>query len=753
MMLLRYSPGRVSQLFAVAMLLFLLLWQSATASAEFEEVYPRLLLTADAVVAIRQEALHLPLMQRTVEQVIASAQKALSRGMDVPVPVDPGGGYTHERHKQLALDLQACGQAWQLTGDPSYLVHATRVFEAYAELYPTLGLHPARANQAAGRLFWQVLNETVWLVQAIQGYDCIVEDLDPRIRQRIEHGLFRPMVSFLLNERAETFNRIHNHATWATAAVGMTGLVLGEDSWVEMALKGSRMDGETGFLKQIETLFSQDGYYAEGPYYQRYSLLPFLAFALALDHNRPGMEIFRHRNGVLLRAVDTLLQMTNDAGEFFPINNSIKGKSWMSPELVNAISIAYTKGAGLNPQLLDIAARHGQVLLSAEGLQVARDVAAGRARPFERKSVVITDGPDGDAGGLVLLRGSQGAHSAGNPFEVLFKATSQGMGHGHFDRLSVVANAGASEVLRDYGSARWVNVVQKQGGRYLPENQSWAKQSVAHHTVVLGQRSHFDADLKRAEESNPRLLWTSIDSPSLQAVMGEEAQAYPGWHLRRSLVRIEPEAGIASGRVLLLDVIEGVGASGQPADLPLYYGGDFIGSNFPFQDEGTLRPLGSSAGYEHLWLTGRSIESLPPTAQVTWMQGNRFYTWSTRSVDGASMAFTLSGANDPEFNLRRESGLLFRQPATQDVFFCSVLEAHGRFHPETELVVDSQTVVQALEVLHRDATCLVVGIRMLDASSLTLYLAREDDPERLHERVVDGRTVQWKGNLFLETNE
>ena len=50
-----------------------------------------------------------------------------------------------------------------------------RFLDKYAKLYPTIGLHPQAKDQTPGRLFWQSLNETVWLLHTIQAYDCIYD--------------------------------------------------------------------------------------------------------------------------------------------------------------------------------------------------------------------------------------------------------------------------------------------------------------------------------------------------------------------------------------------------------------------------------------------------------------------------------------------------------------------------------------------------------------------------------------------------
>ena len=82
-------------------------------------------------------------------------------------------------------------------------------------------------------------------------------DLSVAERETIEAGVLNPMADFLSTGSPQTFDRIHNHATWATTAVGMTGYVLDQPERVEMALYGLDRSGEAGFLKQLVGLFLQ----------------------------------------------------------------------------------------------------------------------------------------------------------------------------------------------------------------------------------------------------------------------------------------------------------------------------------------------------------------------------------------------------------------------------------------------------------------------------------------------------------------
>ena len=371
----------------------------------------------------------------------------------------------------------------------------------YAELYPTLPLHPKRkmGKQNPGKLFWQSLNEAVWLVYTSQAYDLILPSLSDGEKEKIEQGLFRPIVRFLSVESPETFNKVHNHGTWTTAAVGMTGYVLGEPEWVEQALYGLDKSGKGGFLKQLDELFSPQGYYNEGPYYQRYALMPFVTFAKAIQTNQPERKIFEYRDGIVLKAIDTTIQLSYNQ-LFFPINDAIKDKGIDTIELVNGVAIAYglTGDAGL----LDIAKQQDQILLTGDGLKVAQALDKKLSQPYPFTSVAFGDGNDGKQGALVIMRQNVKGEQA-----VLFKPAAQGLGHGHFDKLTWQFYDKGEEIVSDYGAARFLNVEAKYGGRYLPENDTWAKQTIAHNTVIVDEKSHFNANVAMGNKNHPELLF------------------------------------------------------------------------------------------------------------------------------------------------------------------------------------------------------------------------------------------------------
>ncbi|MEL6200087.1 MAG: alginate lyase family protein, partial [Pseudomonadota bacterium] len=321
--------------------------------------HPKLVLTQDGVTRIRAALGTVPLFDRSVARAKAEVDAEIAAGIDIPIPQDYSGGYSHERHKRNFFVMQKAGVLYQILEDDQYARYVRDMLFGYEAMYQGLPLHPKTRSYARGKLFWQCLNDANWLVYASQAYDTIHDFLSADERERLENNLFRPFADHISTTNPRFFNRIHNHSTWGNAAVGMIGLVMDDDALVERALYGlspeqfdfdpkARDDdggfifdqqGKAGFLANLDAPFSPDGYYTEGPYYQRYAMYPFLVFAQALRNNSPELGIFERRDRQLLKAVDALIQLSDADGELFPLNDAQKGMSIFGREGVAAVNI------------------------------------------------------------------------------------------------------------------------------------------------------------------------------------------------------------------------------------------------------------------------------------------------------------------------------------------------------------------------------------------------------------------------------
>src|SRR5512139_2857091 len=170
--------------------------------------HPRLLLTKAEATAMKDALGSAPLLDTTFQRAKAVVEAALARPIEVPRPTDAGGP-VHQRHKENYTEMQLAGVLYAVTGDDRYAQFIRTMLLRYAELWPTLPKHPMAASESYGRLFWQSLNEAVWLVHAAQAYDCIVDGLSATDRKTIEDSLLRPMAQYFVREHRDEFDRIH----------------------------------------------------------------------------------------------------------------------------------------------------------------------------------------------------------------------------------------------------------------------------------------------------------------------------------------------------------------------------------------------------------------------------------------------------------------------------------------------------------------------------------------------------------------
>ena len=145
------------------------------------------------------------------------------------------------------------------------------------------------------------------------------------------------------------------------------------------------------------------------------------------------------------------------------------------------------------------------------GVAIAAAIAATKNIPayYPYKTVEYIDGVKGDEGGISFLRNGKGKDLT----TLIYKYTSHGLSHGHYDKLNINLYDKGNEILTDYGAVSFIGVEQKYGGRYLPENKAYAAQTIAHNTMVVDEKSHFDGKESESGKNHSEKLFSSIDNP------------------------------------------------------------------------------------------------------------------------------------------------------------------------------------------------------------------------------------------------
>jgi hypothetical protein len=471
-------------------------------------------------------------------------------------------------------------------------------------------------------------------------------------------------------------------------------------------------------------------------------LMPFYLFAQVIENNQPELKVFERRDGVLGKAVYALLQQTYLNGEFIPINDALKEKTFESPEVILSVDLAYMH-YGRDPQLLSIARRQQGVALNEAGLEVARAlVDTPNPKPFAYKSVEYGDGPDGRSGGLGILRNKSGASES----LALLKYTTFGMEHGHYDKLQFVYYDQGREIISDYGSARFLNVEQKFGGRYLPENKSFAKQTVAHNTVVVDQQTQYQGSYDEAENQHSEKHFFDAAAADFQVVSARDATAVSGVTMQRTLAMVQdPRLAYP----VVVDVFRVVSATEHDYDLPFYYQGHFLKTNVALSLNASERhPLGKNNGYQHLWLEAEGAAK--GSVQFTWMNGNRYYTVSSAADPATKLLMVRIGANDPNFNLRNEPAFILRTRAAAHVF-ANVIEPHGKWDGTRESTTGGFPSIHDVQVVAATDEGTVVKVTGEGGLAWTLLISnRAAGGNDAHRIEANGEVFAWTGNAALQ---
>ncbi|ENM8379247.1 heparinase II/III domain-containing protein [Vibrio alginolyticus] len=715
-----------------------------------------ILLTEAEVELLRKEVGKPSLMGKSIE----ANRKELEAFMRLPLDV-PGhgeaGGYEHNRHKQNYTYMNLAGRLFLITQEEKYAQFVKDLLAIYAEKYLTFDFHVQKNTNPTGRLFHQILNEHCWLMFTSLAYSCVASVMTEEERTAVVERIFEPMLDMFTVKYAHDFDRIHNHGIWAVAAVGICGLAIGKPEYLEMSVYGQDRDDTGGFLAQISQLFAPSGYYMEGPYYHRYAIRPTCVFAEVVHRHMPEVDIYNYKDKVIGNTVQAMLATAYPNGEFPALNDASRTMSITDMGVQVAVSV-YSKHYGLDDNILGMAKIQNAVWMHPCGLELSQAYDKAIAdreigMPFW-PSVELNEGPTGNNGAQGFIRMQD---KTGDVSQLVMNYGQHGMGHGNFDTLGITFFNRGQEVLREYGFCRWVNVEPKFGGRYLDENKSYARQTIAHNAVTIDEQCQNGFDVDRADSVHGLPHFFKVEGTEINGMSAFANDHYPNTDMQRSVFMLNLDELEAP---LLLDLYRIEGEGGHQYDYSHQYDGQIVRTNFDYQTFGELSTLGDDFGYQHLWKVASG--TVQDTALVSWLQNNTYYTWLGTSSSAKAIVdentrdneviFTRTGANDPSFNLRSEPAFILRSKG-ESTLFASVLETHGYFNEEFEQSVNARGQVKDIRVVGYNAVGSIVEITT-EKSLVTVMISNVlgADDQTPHQVEMNGKTYSWNGFYSLEVN-
>ena len=710
-----------------------------------------LLMSFEEAKIISQDLNENTLLGKILYRDIQKMNDILLQGIIVPGQGE-AGGYEHNQHKQNYINMDICGRLFLITKDYRYYQYIHDMLIQYAQMYPQLPFNISHDSNSAGRLFHQTLNENMWLLYASCAYSCIVHQLSEADRDLIISQLFRPMINLFVNIYSHDFDIIHNHGLWSVAAVGVCGYVINDQTVVDKALYGLKSDCSSGgFLVQLTNLFSPDGYYLEGPYYHRFALSPIYLFAEAIERRQPEIGIYSYHDSIIKKTTYTLMAMAFPNGIFPSLNDASKSMGLHDNSILIATSICFTRYQQ-DPNLLSIAYHQNNIWVHISGkkLSDAIDHTVLPIPNFNWGSLFIKDGADCKKGGVSILRYRDDNHDA---MALLWFGQHgsdpkyhSALDHGHYDGLHLSVFNRGQEVLHDYGFGRWVNIEPKFGGRYIPENDTYCKQTIAHNTVVVDQKTQNNSDTKTAVSQCGDMHFFDIDHTAAQAMSAIVRHYYPQVDMQRSVIILKVDH---IDNPLVIDLFRLVSDTKHQYDYPIHYTGQIMNTNFDYQYNQILSALGEDNGYQHLWCVaqGKATES---GSLISWLHGDSYYTMvSSANIDN-EIIFARTGANDPHFNLRSEPVIILRQFAETHLF-ANVLETHGYFDESTEVSIDARGKVIKVTVLVTNDLASIIRLFFIDGHHLTLAISNQVHVHENmdHHIVYENEVFNWKGAFAI----
>ncbi|ELA7317043.1 heparinase II/III family protein [Vibrio alginolyticus] len=715
-----------------------------------------ILLTEAEVELLRKEVGKPSLMGKSIE----ANRKELEAFMRLPLDV-PGhgeaGGYEHNRHKQNYTYMNLAGRLFLITQEEKYAQFVKDLLAIYAEKYLTFDFHVQKNTNPTGRLFHQILNEHCWLMFTSLAYSCVASVMTEEERTAVVERIFEPMLDMFTVKYAHDFDRIHNHGIWAVAAVGICGLAIGKPEYLEMSVYGQDRDDTGGFLAQISQLFAPSGYYMEGPYYHRYAIRPTCVFAEVVHRHMPEVDIYNYKDKVIGNTVQAMLATAYPNGEFPALNDASRTMSITDMGVQVAVSV-YSKHYGMDDNILGMAKIQNAVWMHPCGLELSQAYDKAIAdreigMPFW-PSVELNEGPTGNNGAQGFIRMQD---KTGDVSQLVMNYGQHGMGHGNFDTLGITFFNRGQEVLREYGFCRWVNVEPKFGGRYLDENKSYARKTIAHNAVTIDEQCQNGFDVDRADSVHGLPHFFKVEGTEINGMSAFANDHYPNTDMQRSVFMLNLDELEAP---LLLDLYRIEDEGEHQYDYSHQYDGQIVRTNFDYQSFGELSTLGDDFGYQHLWKVASG--KVQDTALVSWLQNNTYYTWLGTSSSAKAIVdentrdneviFTRTGANDPSFNLRSEPAFILRSKG-ESTLFASVLETHGYFNEEFEQSVNARGQVKDIRVVGYNAVGSIVEITT-EKSLVTVMISNVlgADDQTPHQVELNGKTYSWNGFYSLEVN-
>ncbi|MGF1722976.1 heparinase II/III family protein [Vibrio kyushuensis] len=358
------------------------------------------------------------------------------------------------------LNAKACrelGLLWQITGEQHYFDKVKAILLQYAKYYPDYEEHGGIPYNGPGKANAQTLCEANCNLDFALGYDFVCEALSGEERLYIEERLLREGAEFLMQHRTD---QLHNHEMKINATIGIIGLLLNEDKYLDFALHS-----KYGIHYQLKHGMSAEGLWFEGSvHYHYYALQALLAFEKLARNTDYSVRTNPNYHTML----QFPLKLVLNTGEFPKLNDCIAGQEKLNH--VHLFEFAYAEfqtpifGSALNTIYQSMSRDNIDALLYGVDKLPKLPLITGSAIHASESGITICVDKERNN-------------------SLLYKHAPYGGEHDHYDRLGLILIKNGKEILPDLGTTGY--------GAEL--HYGYYKNTASHNTLVVNQNNQTPA--------------------------------------------------------------------------------------------------------------------------------------------------------------------------------------------------------------------------------------------------------------------
>ena len=506
-------------------------------------------------------------------------------------------------HLHLGEIARDAGLVYWITEDAKYKEAAITIMGEYADHYPDYPL----TGSYDGRLTAQTLEESEWLINIAWVYDMMYPFLDYKERNKVEENVLKNAIEVI-----DRYQRgLSNWQVWHNAAIGNAALVLKDMSRLDQVIN----DQKHGAIRQLSEGIRQDGLWWEGPStYHEYAIKPLMYLSVPLYQS--NQDLFHVKNGEQYAIKEMLDSLMNYAfGNMArPAIGNAAYKTLQS-KMIYEIGFHYyqdPKYAWLIKQSVG-ENREGSLTEPWAVLFADKDLSSADFSIGTNDFAPEGENKNGSTfyrdSGLTIIRNHKPAEEAMN-VSLFYSPPGTPNGHLHADKLGIMMYANSKMWLKDAGSLGYDN----------PMHVSWAKQTLAHNTLVVDQTSQYPQGdstyLWQADEpGNPSSGYLKHDfiGPVVKQTRAITEAVYEGVAMERTTTMLDE---------YVLDWFHAESEDNHTYDLPFHIDGDL--KDITVDDRSNADQLRDKGGYQHLNSLEKGISD--ELWEATYQKDDQFFT-------------------------------------------------------------------------------------------------------------------------------